>query len=149
MANLEYGIPNEGKKKMLLKNQKLQMFVCLILAVFMVSSISFAKGNQDEELKKKYAAILGDYEFDLSEYGQPVIVLIIHVESGSLWVDTGDGASFTLEPAGDEPYEFTADDPESGALEIKFLKDDQGEYTICTIALLDQGAEITGNKIKD
>ena len=132
---------------MLLKNQKLQMFVCLVLAVFMVSSISFAKGNQDEELKKKYAAILGDYEFDLSEYGQPVMVLKIHVESGSLWKYSDDGASFTLEPAGDEPFEFTADDPDSGALEFKFRKDDQGEYTICIVALLDQGVEISGNKI--
>lgn len=130
-----------------MRNQKLQMFMCLMLIMFMVSSISFALGNQDEELKKKYDAILGDYEFDLSEFGQPVIVLKIHVESGSLWGDSGDGAPITLEPAGDEPFEFTADDPDSGSLEIKFVKDDEGKYTICNIALLDQGVEISGNKI--
>ncbi len=131
------------------RNQKLQMFMGLILAIFMVSSISFALGNQDEELEKKYSAILGEYEFDLMEFGDEVIVLKIHVESGSLWGDSGDGAPIILEPAGDEPYEFTADDPDSGALEIKFLKDDQGEYTICTIALLEMGVEVTGIKIKE
>jgi len=113
----------------------------------MGSSISFAIRNQDEELKKKYSAILGEYEFDLSEFGADLIILNIHVESGSLWIDSGDGMPTTLEPSGDEPYEFTSDDPESGPLEIKFTKDDQGEYTICTIAILDQGVEISGNKI--
>lgn len=124
------------------------MCVCLILVMFMVSSISFAKGNQDEELQKKYAAILGEYEFDLTEIGQEVIYVTFRIESGSLWADSGDGQPTTLEPIGDEPYEFTADDPDQGALEFKFLKDDQGEYTICNVALLDMGVEISGNKIK-
>jgi hypothetical protein len=133
--------------KMLLKNQKLQMLVCLILVVLMVSSISFSLENQDEELTKKYSAILGEYEFDLTEFGGDVIFLKIHVESGSLWGDSGDGEPIILEPAGDEPFEFTADDPSSGSLEIKFVKDDQDKYTICTITILDQGVEITGTKI--
>ena len=124
------------------------MFLCLILAVFMVSSISFALGNQDEELEKKYSAILGDYEFDLTEFGGDILILKIHIDAGALWGDSGDGAPVTLEPAGDEPYEFTAEDPDQGALEFKFLKDDQGEYTICNIALLSYGADITGYKIK-
>lgn len=134
--------------KMLLRNQKLQMCVCLILVIFMVSSISFAMGSQDEELTKKYSEILGEYEFDLTEFSGEVIIVEFRVDSGSLWADSGDEQPTILEPIGDEPYEFTADDPESGSLEIKFLKDDQGEYTICIIALLDQGVEISGNKIK-
>ena len=134
--------------KMLLRNQRFQMFICLVLVIFLMSSISSALGNQDEELQKKFSAILGDYEFDLTEFGGEVLILKIHIDTGSLWGDSGDGKPITLEPAGDEPYEFTADDPDSGALEIKFLKDDQGEYTICTIALLDMGVEITGIKIK-
>lgn len=134
--------------KMLLRNQKLQMCVCLILVIFMVSSISFALGSQDEELTKKYSEILGEYEFDLTEFTGEVIIVEFRIDSGSLWADSGDGQPTILEPIGDEPYEFTADDPESGSLEIKFLEDDQGEYTVCTIALLDQGVEISGNKIK-
>ncbi len=122
--------------------------MCLVLAVFMVSSISIARENQDEELTKKYSAILGEYEFDLSEFGIDVIVVEFRVDSGSLWADSGDGQPSTLEPSGDEPYEFTSSDPESGSMEITFSKDEQGEYTICTIALLDQGVEVTGIKIE-
>jgi len=133
---------------MLMKNKRLHMFLSLVLVIFMVSSISFALGNQDKELEKKYSAILGEYEFDLTEFGQEVIILKIHVETGSLWADSGDGAPIILEPTGDEPNEFTADDPDSGALEITFLKDDEGKYTICFIALLDMGVEISGTKIK-
>lgn len=133
---------------MLLRNKRLQMFVCLILGMFLMSSISFAKGNQDKELKKKYSAILGEYKFDLTEFGLEVIILKIHVDKGSLWGDSGDGKPIILEPAGDEPYEFTADDPDSGALEIKFLKNDEGQYIMCQIAVLDQGVEIIGIKIK-
>ncbi|MFC2161981.1 hypothetical protein ACFLRX_10065, partial [Acidobacteriota bacterium] len=111
------------------------------------SSISLALENQDEELNKKYSAIMGEYEFDLSEYGGEILILKFHVDGGSFWIDSGDGQPTTLEPAGDEPYEFTSDDPESGPLEIKFSKDDEGKYTICTIAVLNQGAEVTGTKI--
>jgi len=132
---------------MLKRKQSLQMIMCLMLIMFMAASLSFALGNQDEELKKKYSEILGEYEFDLTEIGGEIIVLNIHVETGSLWGDSGDGAPIILEPAGDEPFEFTADDPDSGSLEIRFVKDDQGQYTICNIALLDQGVEISGNKI--
>ncbi len=133
---------------MFLKNQRLQMFVCLILVLSMVTSISFAMGNQDEELKKKYDAILGEYEFDLTEFGGDFIILKFHIDSGALWGDSGDGAPITLEPAGDEPFEFTSDDPDSGALEIKFLKDEKGKYTLCQVAILSQGVELTGIKIE-
>jgi len=133
---------------MLKRNQRLQMLVCLVLVITMVTSFSFALGNQDEELEKKYAPILGEYEFDLSEFGADVIILKFHIDSEALWGDSGDGAPITLEPAGDELYEFTSDDPDSGALEIKFLKDDEGQYTLCQVAILDQGVEIIGTKIK-
>ncbi len=132
--------------KILLRNKKLQMCVCLILVMIMVSTISFALGNQDEELQKKYAAILGEYEFDLSEFGQEAIYVTFRIESGSLWADSGDGEPTTLVLSGDEPYEFTSDDPDSGSLEIKFLKDEEDKYTMCTIAILDQGVEVTGIK---
>jgi hypothetical protein len=130
-----------------MKNQKWLLFVCLILVIFVAATISLAQ-EKDEELKKKYSAILGDYEFDLTEYSMDVIILNFHIQGGELWGDSGDGNPITLEPAGDEPFEFTSDDPDSGALEIKFEKDDEGEYSICHINLLDQGVEITGYKIK-
>jgi hypothetical protein len=124
------------------------LFVCLSLALLMIASVGTAQEGSDEELKKKYAPILGEYEFDLTEYGGEVIVLKIHVESGDLWGDSGDGKPITLEQIEGGEFEFTADDPDSGALEIKFLKNDEGEYTLCRIMLVDQGLEIEGMKLK-
>ena len=124
------------------------MLVCLILVAFMTVSISMAQGEQDEALKKKYEAILGEYEFDLSEYGAEIVIIKFYIYDGALWGESGLGSPFTLEQTGDESYEFTSNDPDSGTLEIKFPKDDKGEYTICQIAILDQGVEISGIKIE-
>ncbi len=132
--------------KMILNNQRFQMFMCFILVISLVPTISLAVGNQDEELKTKYSAILGEYEFDLIEFGGEVIILKIYIESGSLWGDSGDGYPITLEPTGDESFEFTADDPDSGALEIAFAKDDQGKYTICNIYLMFSCIRLYSNK---
>ena len=133
---------------MLKRNQKFQMFVSLILALFMLASISFAQTEQDEELKKKFAPILGEYEFDLTDFGAGIIFIKFHIDNGALWAESGLGSPFTLEQTEDESFEFTSDDPDSGALEIKFSKDDKDQYTICQIAILDQGVEITGTKIE-
>ena len=134
--------------KILFKSRSFYIFLSLILGVLMVGSVCFSQEKSDEELKKKYDLILGEYEFDLSEFGGAVIVLKFHIENGALWGDSGDGNPITLEPIEDGQLEFTADDPESGALEITFLKDDEGQYTKCLIKLLDMGLETTGNKMK-
>jgi hypothetical protein len=107
-----------------------------------------SKEITDEELKNKYAAILGEYELDLTDLGGDVLGCKIYVKSGDLWGDSGDGRPVILKPAGDVPFAFTAEDPESGALEFKFEKDDEGKYSICHVTLLDRDVEITGKKIK-
>jgi hypothetical protein len=84
----------------------------------------------------------------LTDLGGEIIILNFHIESGALWADSDDGKPITLEPIEGEEYKFTSEDPDSGALEISFLKDDQDQFSICHIVLLDLGAEITGNKIK-
>ena len=133
---------------MLLNNQRIRILVCLILVTFLAASTSMAQGDQDEALKKKYEAILGEYEFDLSEFGGDVILLKFEIKDGALWGDSGDGMPVTLEQVADDVFEFTAEDPESGSLEFRFPKDDKGEYTICQVAILDQGVELTGIKIE-
>ena len=128
--------------------QRRYLFVYTILAIFMISSLGLAQEKTDEELKKTFAPILGEYEFDLTGYGGEVIVLKIHVESANLWGDSGDGKPIILEPIEGGEFEFTADDPDSGSLEIKFLKNDEGEYTTCHILIVDMGVEIDGYRIK-
>ena len=131
-----------------LERKRWLLCVCLGLAVFVFASVGGAQEGSDEELKKKYAPILGEYEFDLTDLGGEVIVLKIHVEGGELWGDSGDGMPITLQEVEGKEFEFTADDPESGALEISFQKNEEGEYIRCLIMLVDMGLEIEGIKLK-
>jgi hypothetical protein len=132
----------------MVRNRTIQMMMGLALILLMAASLSMAQEKTDEELEKKYNAILGEFEFDLTDLGGEIIVLNFHIDSGALWGDSGDGKPITLEPVEGEEYKFISQDPDSGALEIGFLKDDQDQYSICHIVLLDLGVEITGNKIK-
>ena len=130
--------------KNLFINRFLCMSTCFIVCLFMVHSVSIAQGAADEDLKKKYAPILGKYEF-VTEGG--TFTLNFYIEGGALWTDSGDGRPATMEPLKDKPFEFKAEDSLNGIFEIKFLKNDEGEYTICHIANTDMGLDAKGNKI--
>lgn len=120
---------------------------CLIMALFLFCSISYSL--QEEELKKKYAPILGKYEFDLSDMGFGVVSVEFYVESGSIWAmaSTSDEPGEMIPIQGKE-FEFTIEDPDEGTYEIKFLKDDKGEYTECHIKNETMGLDAIGKKIK-
>lgn len=132
--------------KKLFKNRFLCTFVLFILCLFMVQSVTIAQEGSDEELKKKYAPILGEYEF-LTSGG--AFTLKYYVEDGALWADSGDGRPATMEPVKDKKFEFTAEDPQAGLFEIKFLKDDQGKYTVCHVINTGMGLDAKGNKIDE
>lgn len=53
-----------------------------------------------------------------------------------------------MEPGGDEPFGFRAEDPVNGIFEFKFLKDDQSNYTVCHVVNTDMGLDLKGSKIK-
>ena len=120
---------------------------CLIVALFLFCSISYSL--QEEELKKKYAPILGEYEFDLSDLGMGVVGVEFYIQSSSLWALT-DQASEPGEmiPVEGKTYEFTIEDPDEGTYEIKFLKDDKGEYTKCHVKNETMSMDVIGEKIK-
>jgi hypothetical protein len=134
----------EGKMKNLFKARFLFMIAFFVLCLFMVHSIVIAQEAADEDLKKKYAPILGEYEF-VMEGG--AFTLNLYIESGALWADSGDGQPATMEPLKDKPFEFKAEDPQAGIFEIKFLKDDQDDYTICHVVNTGMGLDAKGNKI--
>lgn len=131
--------------KNLFKNRTLCALACFVLGLFIATSVSIAQEKSDENLKKKYAPILGEYEFD---WGGETFILNFYIEDGALWADSGDGRPATMESLGDEPFEFKAEDLVNGIFEIKFLEDDQGEYTICHVVNTSLGLDIKGNKIK-
>jgi len=120
--------------------------LCLIIGLLIAGSALAFQEQTDEALQKKYAPILGTYEFDLSEMGGDVIYLEIMIKEGELWGDSGDGMPVTLKQADEEGFVFDASDPESGTLKLVFEKDDDGNYTILNIDLIDMGVQITGIK---
>lgn len=119
----------------------------LIMALFLLCSISYSL--QDEELKKKYAPILGDYEFDMSDMGMGVLSVEFYVEGGSLWAmaETSSEPAEMIPVEGKE-FEFTTEDPDEGTYEINFLKDDKGEWTKCQIKNEAMGIDVIGDKVK-
>jgi len=128
-----------------LGNSLSRIVCCVILCLCVLGSISWARTASVQDLEKKYAAIIGDYEFD---WGQGAVTLQFYIKEGELWADSGDGRPAVMKPVEGEVFVFTAEDPVEGVFRIKFDKDDQGEYTICQVAIEAQGMEITGKKIK-
>ena len=127
------------------KNRPLCLVLCLSAVIFLSMSASNTQEESDADLEKKYAPILGEYEF-VTGGGSDIIRF--YIEEGDLWADSGDGRPQTLQPDEDEMFSFTAQDPINGEFEIKFLKDEQDEYTICQIANAAMGLELEGTKIK-
>jgi hypothetical protein len=121
------------------------LFACMATFLLITCAFSLGQEKTEEELKEKYAPILGEYEF-VAGGGSDIIRF--YIEDGALWADSGDGRPVTLEPAGDEIFSFTAQDPISGEFKIIFMKDDQGEYSICHISNAAMGLELEGIKIK-
>lgn len=121
--------------------------IFVVVLLFGVSGSVFSQDQTDEELKKKYGAIIGDYEFDLSELGAENALMTFYIEEGALWADSGDGRPATLEPLEDLEFAFEAEDPEQGRLEFYFFKDDEGKYSKCRVVIESMGIEIMGVKI--
>ena len=129
------------------------IFVAVLL--FSLNGLIFSQDQTDEELKKKYEAIIGDYEIDLSEIGGAGReVLIFYVEDGELWADYGelwadssDWRPAFLEPMEDLEFAFAGEDSEQGRIEFYFLKDENKHYTKCLVVIESLGLEIIGFKI--
>jgi hypothetical protein len=126
-----------------MKKPILHVFMFLVFGIFIASSFNLAQEKSDEELKKEYAPILGEYAFDWD--GQ-TFTLNFYVEGGALWADSGDGRPVTMKPAGENTFEFIAEDPINGTFKFKFLKDDQGKYSVCQVVNSGMGLDAKGKK---
>ena len=122
----------------------------LIFAAFLllvVNGIVFSQDQTDEELKKKYEAFIGEYEFDLSELGGEMAFMTFYIEAGEFWADSGDGRPAALSPIEDLEFAFAGEDPEQGRFEFYFLKDEEGHFSKCRVVIESMGLEILGFKI--
>lgn len=116
------------------------------LFFLVVSSMVFSQEQSDEALKKKYAPIIGEYEFDLTEMGGEVQYLTFYVKDGALWGDSGDGDPATCDPVEGEEFKFKAVGSDGQEFEITFVKDEKGQYTICKVYIVAMDMEVEGIK---
>ncbi len=125
------------------KNSIVSVFA---VTTFLLSLMTLPAAAQD--LEKKYAPIVGDYEFDMSDAGMGVMTVQMYVENDVLWAwaqDMGDPGEMV--PVEGEEFVFTIDSGDSGVWRMEFLKDESGKYTKCHAVNDTMGLDITGEKI--
>jgi hypothetical protein len=127
------------------KNSLIRVFALMIFMVFLLSLNATA-----QELEKKYAPILGDYEFDLTDLGMGVVTVKFYVENDELWAwpDNADEPGLMV-PVEDEEFMFTVDAGDQGVYELEFMKDESGEYTKCRVKNEAIAMDVIGEKIKE
>ncbi len=130
----------------MIKLSKNSIVSVILGTAFLICLLSFPATAQD--LEKKYAPIVGDYEFDMSESGMGVMTVQIYVENDVLWAwpqDMGDPGE--LIPKEGEEFVFTIDAEDGSVWTLEFLKDESGKYTKCHTVNETMGMDITGEKI--
>ncbi|MGB6340240.1 MAG: hypothetical protein WBF32_10735, partial [Candidatus Aminicenantaceae bacterium] len=84
----------------------LKFFISLIFILFWI--VGTASANTGEDLEKKYAPILGDYSFDMSNQGYGVLKVTFYVENEKLLAITEVSSTpGQMEPAEGKDFEFT------------------------------------------
>lgn len=113
----------------------------LTLTLFVLSAALFAYYQEDAE--KKYAPLVGDYEFDMQ--GQ-IMVVSFWVEDGKL-VGAPEGETpEELEPVEGEDLKFEVNTADGQFMELEFVKDEAGKINTCIV--LSMGMELEGIRIK-
>lgn len=128
-----------------MKKKASVIIIYFVLGIMLCISMAYALQIQDEVLKTRYEPILGEYEFSTTE---GTFYLNFYIEEGALWADSGDGRPAEMKAFEDEMFKFKAEDPQSGIFIFQFLKDDQGEFSICHVLNEGMGLDIKGSKIK-
>ncbi len=117
--------------------------VTVFALIAAVGGLAVMAQESDDALKKKYAPILGDYEFDME--GQ-VMLVSFWVENGGLWGGPeGQDAAELTTVEGDE-LKFEINTADGTYMELEFIKDESGEVVKCIA--LGMGMEMEGVKIK-
>lgn len=128
-----------------MKNSMIRVFALMIFMVFLLSLNTTA-----QDLEKKYAPILGDYEFDLTDSGMGVVTVKFYVENDELWAwpDNSEEPGLMV-PVEGEGFMFTVDAEDQGIYELEFVKDESGEYTKCHVKNEALAMDVIGEKIKE
>ncbi|HUX16312.1 MAG TPA: hypothetical protein VMW52_07545, partial [Phycisphaerae bacterium] len=60
--------------------------ILFLAATTLIAAFSFASGIQEKKAAGKYDAYCGDYHFDLTSFGAPIITARVYVENDELYV---------------------------------------------------------------
>ena len=142
--------PNKGDAMLKLSQLKrVSPLLCLAVMLLLINPVTFAQ-EKKQDLAKKYAVIVGDYEFDMTETEMGAVMTVnFYFEDGTLWALPETSAEpAKMEPVEGKTFEFTIEDPEEGTYEIKFAKDESGKYTKCQVKNEVMGFDLVGTKLK-
>lgn len=114
-----------------------------VVLVVSVGGLSAWGQEGDDALKKKYAPLLGEYEFEMD--GQ-VMMVSFWVEGGALWGGPEGQAAAELTPVEGMDLKFEINTSDGQFMEVEFVKDESGHVVKCTV--LTQGMEMEGIKVK-
>ncbi len=129
--------------------KRVSPLLCLALMLLVMNPVVSAQ-EKKQDLTKKYAVIVGVYEFDMTgtEMGG-VLTVNFYIKDGALWALPETSAEpAKMEPVAGKKFEFTVNDPDDGTYEIKFAKDESGKYTKCHVKNETIGFDLVGTKVK-
>ena len=120
----------------------------LLMVLLMGMALTGGARSPNQGIHDKYAKILGDYVFDLGEGGGGRIFLKFHFLEGHLWGASPEGEEFKFAPVEGRQFAFKGEDEFLGTVKATFLKDDQGEYTICHLVIEGLEIDVEGKRLE-
>ncbi len=122
------------------ENSANRVIICSMLVLIFSSALAFSLGR---DLEKKYAPIIGTYEFYVEAQ---VMNIKFWVEEEKLWGAPEGETPGELEPMEGEEFKFEVTTDDGQYFSIDFVKDKSGKYNKCIIQTMEM--EIEGTRIE-
>ena len=128
--------------------KRMSPLLCLAVMLMVMNPVVSAQ-EKEQDLAKKYAVLVGDYEFDMTDAGMGIMIVNFYFEDGALWsLPEMSSEPAKMEPVEGKEFEFISEDPDGRTYEIKFVKDESGKYTECHVINEMMGFDLIGIKVK-
>jgi hypothetical protein len=115
--------------------------ICIVLLLVFSCGTTFSLG---EDLAKKYAPIIGTYEFAMEA---EVMNVKFWVEDGKFWGAPPGETPAEIVPMEGEEWKFEATTDDGQYSLITFAKDESGKFNLCTLESM--GMMLEGKRIEE
>lgn len=122
------------------KKKAAAVVICSAFMLMFLSTVAFSLG---EDLEKKYAPIVGTYEFYVEA---EVMNIKFWVEDEKFWGAPEGETPAEIVPMEGEEWKFEASTDDGQYFIITFAKDESGKFNKCIIEAM--GMELEGTRIK-